>query len=82
MTDTDILKATEALSLVAEALRRTADKAEVPIFIGRYGGDEFTMIVRTVKDDAGMQELISLFREILRRRAQRLHYKLEASAGL
>ena len=34
-----------ALTLIAEALRRTADKAGVPVFIGRYGGDEFTMIV-------------------------------------
>ena len=70
-----------ALTLVAEALRRTADKAEVPVFIGRYGGDEFTMIVRSVEDDAAMQELISLFRGILSEKAEGLRYKLEASAG-
>lgn len=70
-----------ALTLVAEALRMTADRAGVPVFIGRYGGDEFTMIVRAVEDDAAMERLISLFREILKNKTGDLRYKLEASVG-
>ena len=70
-----------ALTLIAEALRRTADKAGVPVFIGRYGGDEFTMIVRSVKDDEAMNELISVFREILKEKTVNLRYKIEASVG-
>lgn len=70
-----------ALTLIAEALRRTADKAGVPVFIGRYGGDEFTMIVRSVKDDEAMNELISVFSEILKEKTVNLRYKIEASVG-
>ena len=70
-----------ALTLIAEALRRTADKAGVPVFIGRYGGDEFTMIVRSVKDDEAMNGLISVFREILKEKTGNLRYKIEASVG-
>ena len=70
-----------ALTLIAEALRRTADKAGVPVFIGRYGGDEFTMIVRSVIDDEAMNGLISVFREILKEKTGNLRYKIEASVG-
>ena len=70
-----------ALTLIAEALRRTADKAGVPVFIGRYGGDEFTMIVRSVNDDEAMNGLISVFREILKEKTGNLRYKIEASVG-
>lgn len=70
-----------ALTIVAEALRRTADQAGVPVFIGRYGGDEFTMIVRSVEDDAAMERLIALFRGILEEKTGDLRYKLEASVG-
>ncbi len=70
-----------AITTVAEALRSTAEKAEVPVFIGRYGGDEFTMIVRSVEDDAAMDRLIELFRDMLAEKAADLHYKLEASVG-
>ena len=70
-----------ALSLVAEALRRTAEKAGVPIFIGRYGGDEFTMIARNVKDDEEIDTIIAFFREILKEKSADLHYDIEASVG-
>ena len=70
-----------ALTLTAEALRRTAEKAEVPVFIGRYGGDEFTMIVRSVKDDEHMKSVIDIFRSMLKEKSAGLNYLIEASVG-
>ncbi len=70
-----------ALSSVAEALRRTAEKAGVPVFIGRYGGDEFTMIARNVKDDQEIDTIIAFFRDILKEKSANLHYRIEASVG-
>lgn len=70
-----------ALTMTAEALRRTADKAGVPVFIGRYGGDEFTVIARNVKDEEEMDSIIEIFREILEEKGRDLRYKIEASVG-
>ena len=69
-----------ALKLIAEALRKTAEKAGLPIFIGRYGGDEFTMIVRAAGEDK-IGGLISILREQLEIKSEGLSYKLEASVG-
>ena len=70
-----------ALTVLADALRKTAEKAGIPIFIGRYGGDEFTMIVRSVKDEAEMDKLIALFRQTLKEKTSKLQYDIEASTG-
>ena len=69
-----------ALTMIADALRKTADEAAFPVFLGRYGGDEFVMIVRSA-DEAAMDGLISSFREILKETSSGLLYKLEASVG-
>ncbi len=70
-----------ALMRVAEALKRTAEKAGIPVFIGRYGGDEFVIIVRAAKDEDAIKEIISFFREILEEKSSDLQYKIEASVG-
>ena len=69
-----------ALTMIADALRKIADEAAFPVFLGRYGGDEFVMIVRSA-DEAAMDGLISSFREILKETSSGLLYKLEASVG-
>ncbi len=69
-----------ALTLIADALRKTADAAAFPVFLGRFGGDEFVMIARSV-DDATMNGLLTDFKEILREMSANLLYKLEASFG-
>ena len=69
-----------ALTMIADALRKTADEAAFPVFLGRYGGDEVVMIVRSA-DEAAMDGLISSFREILKETSSGLLYKLEASVG-
>ncbi|MCR5417998.1 MAG: GGDEF domain-containing protein [Lachnospiraceae bacterium] len=69
-----------ALTLIADALRQTADSASFPVFIGRYGGDEFVMIIRSA-DNTAVTGLISGFKELLTEKSTDLPYKLEASVG-
>ncbi len=70
-----------ALILVADSLRQTAEQIKSPAFLGRYGGDEFIMIIQPENEQ--IEEIISLFRKILKEKERNftLPYKLEASAG-
>ena len=49
-----------ALILISDALRRAVRGHSMPIFLGRYGGDEFILIAHPADE----QELITLVREI------------------
>ncbi len=49
-----------ALILISDALRRAVRARSMPIFLGRYGGDEFILIAHPADE----QELIALVREI------------------
>ena len=49
-----------ALILISDALRRAVRERSMPIFLGRYGGDEFILIAHPTAE----QELIALIREI------------------
>ncbi len=72
-----------ALMLVSDSLRQTADRIIGPVFLGRYGGDEFTVILGMVKDHEAIENLTELFRHILREKAEKngLLYNLEVSIG-
>jgi len=72
-----------ALTIVADSLRQTAEQIKAPTFLGRYGGDEFIMIVQTGPENEKIGEIISLFGNILEEKARKLAlpYQLEASAG-
>ena len=71
-----------ALILVAEALKQTIEKIGDNAFIGRYGGDEFTMIVRSEKEGI-MDKAIEWLRGFARKKQEdnSLLYKLEISVG-
>ena len=71
-----------ALVLVAEALKQTIDRIGDNAFIGRYGGDEFTMIVISPQEDI-MEQVITRLRETVskKREENRLLYILEISIG-
>ena len=72
-----------ALTLMAEALRKAVEDIEAPVFIGRYGGDEFTVFVQHAEGDGLPEEIISKIREILeeKQRKHKLPYDLMISAG-
>ncbi len=72
-----------ALITVAQALKRVCSRANCPIFLCRYGGDEFLLIVQT--DDPGSivehihNELAESTAQI--QIAKKLPYKIHASIG-
>lgn len=70
-----------ALILVADTLRETAEEIRRPIFLGRYGGDEYCIFIQT--DEEGVRELARIIREKLARRQKdsALLYELTVSMG-
>lgn len=72
-----------ALTLMAQALRQSVEGIDAPVFIGRYGGDEFTVFVQHAEGDGLPEEIISRIRALLEEKQQqhRLPYDLKISAG-
>ncbi len=72
-----------ALILVSEVLKQTCDHLKAPAFIGRYGGDEFTVILRNPEEDEYPDKVAASIREKLskRQRENRLQYDLNVSVG-
>ena len=71
-----------ALILMAESLRDVVKKHSTPMFLARYGGDEFTLVVHPT-DDGEMPPLIDEIREQIaaRCRAEGTPYVLSVGAG-
>ena len=72
-----------ALTLMAQALRQSVEGIDAPVFIGRYGGDEFTVFVQHAEGDGLPEEIISRIRVALVEKQQqhKLPYDLMISAG-
>ncbi len=73
-----------ALMLVSESLKRTCEQIRMPIFIGRYGGDEFTLIIQDPGEADNCPELVArTLRTVLseKEREKQLPYHLEVSIG-
>ena len=72
-----------ALVIVSDALRQTCDQINVSVFLGRYGGDEFTIIIQNSKDEDHTERLITLLRNNLAEKQQEnsLPYELDVSIG-
>ena len=70
-----------ALVLVSDALRQTAGQMDTREFIGRYGGDEFTVIFQASAE--GVETWIAALRENIRGKQleNRLPYDLKLSVG-
>lgn len=75
------LEGDRALVLVSIALKRACERLKIPVFLCRYGGDEFMMIAQTFAPE----EVLSVVRECLReevvKRGDSLPYTVEASMG-
>lgn len=73
-----------ALMLVSDAIKRTCGQIKTPIFIGRYGGDEFTLIIQDQgEDDNYPAQVTQALRAALaeKTREKQLPYDLEVSVG-
>ena len=73
----------KALILVADTLKQTADRTKAPVFIGRYGGDEFALFLQCGEKDISPEQLIEAVRAGLREQQEmnKLPYKLNISTG-
>ena len=72
-----------ALVIVSDALRQTCAKINASVFLGRYGGDEFTIIIQNPIDEDYTERLITLLRNNLAEKQQEnsLPYELDVSIG-
>ena len=72
-----------ALILVSEVLKQTCDRFENPVFLGRYGGDEFTIVFQNPGEADHPARATEAIRAALSKLQpeHRLPYPLEASIG-
>ncbi len=71
-----------ALILMAEAMKQTSERIGENAFIGRYGGDEFTMIVQSAKEGI-MEQVTDWLRDFAHQKQEENHlrYALDVSIG-
>ena len=73
-----------ALVIVADALKKIDDHIKMPVFIGRFGGDEFTVCVQDPTENEDLPERIAvILREELAEKQEACHlpYDLRISIG-
>lgn len=72
-----------ALILVSEVLKQAVEKTRSAVFLGRYGGDEFTIFFQCAEGDILPDQLLATAREMLEERQEEtyLPYVLKISAG-
>lgn len=65
-----------ALIMIADALRHAAERAEIPPFLARYGGDEFVLIAHITPESEGetvMQQMIDGIHSDLKAMCEKEH---------
>lgn len=72
-----------ALIITAAALRQTCEQVKAPVFLGRYGGDEFTIIIQNPGEEEMPDQIAGMIRSALSEKQQeeQLPYTLELSMG-
>ncbi|MCR5734244.1 MAG: GGDEF domain-containing protein [Lachnospiraceae bacterium] len=72
-----------ALVIVSDALRQTCEVIRSSAFLGRYGGDEFIIIIRDIEEDESPEQITDTIRRVLREKQEGLHlpYTLDISLG-
>ena len=71
-----------ALILIAETLKHAAAGLTPPPFLGRYGGDEFVLVVHTEDENVVMGMIVEIQRNLRERsQAHALPYPLAVSIG-
>lgn len=72
-----------ALILVSEVLKHAVERTGSAVFLGRYGGDEFTVFLQCAEGDVLPEQMIETVRAGLREKQQEagLPYQLNISVG-
>ena len=72
-----------ALILVSDVLKKAVEQTRSAVFIGRYGGDEFTVFFQCAEGDVLPEQMIENVRAVLKekQREAALPYQLNISVG-
>lgn len=72
-----------ALIIVSDVLRSVCEQIKTSVFLGRYGGDEFTIIIKNPQEQEHPEYLSEVIRSALslQQREKQLPYELELSIG-
>ena len=72
-----------ALILVSEVLKQAVERTRSAVFLGRYGGDEFTVFLQCTEGDVPPDQMIEAIRNALKekRKESGLPYGLNISVG-
>lgn len=70
----------KALIIVSDSIKKAINSHSMPSFIGRYGGDEFILIIHPVTLDE-IEQLISEIRSEIESHTRELPYPLAISVG-
>ncbi len=72
-----------ALIIVSDALRQTCENLKSSAFLGRYGGDEFIIIIRNPEEDEQPEQISEAMRRTISQKQEDFHlpYVLEISIG-
>ncbi len=72
-----------ALIIASDVLRKTCDRLKTSAFLGRYGGDEFTIILQTSGDDEGPEQVAEMIHSSMsqKQKENQLRYDLQFSIG-
>ena len=73
----------KALIIVSNALKAACTQINASVFLGRYGGDEFIIVIRDPGEDMDPEDLVGLLRDTLAEKQKGLHlpYTLGFSIG-
>lgn len=75
------LEGDHALVTVSQALKRSCERLKIPMFLCRYGGDEFMMIAQTFTPEDVVLVVQQCLQEEIRKRGGSCPYSIEASVG-
>ncbi len=72
-----------ALVIVSESLRQICEQIKSPKFLGRYGGDEFLIVIQNPVGDEAPDKVACTIRKLLseKQKEKRLPYDLDVSIG-
>ncbi len=72
-----------ALILVSDSLKKMGQRFRASVFLGRYGGDEFTVFMQSTEEDENPEQAVKVIRSLLaeKQAENRLPYELNISTG-
>ncbi|MCR5487334.1 MAG: GGDEF domain-containing protein [Lachnospiraceae bacterium] len=71
-----------ALIIVADTLRQICEQINASVFLGRYGGDEFSIIITNPEKDMDPGQIADKIRQLMSEKKTENHLPYELSTGI